>query len=465
MPPIDLWAGIMTTQKKTKLKKPGKLARALAYLSLAVLISGDSLFAEDYIRLNLVWTSWGILAIAAVAGATYFLFKSDWKRVVRQMPVELTLLLILMIASSPWSAYARETVSGFTIQIGITLVALFFAVTFTWRQLLVIFANTIRVIVFGSFAIELFTSTFKGLLPRLIDGVDPAIEVAFAQSGHLFDGGRIQGLLGNANLVAAWALIGVITFAIEAVIKRKTRTLSVVSFVASVSLIVVAKSAGIIFALVAVLISAIVSLAAEGKDKATRHRYYRVAWALAGVSMFFVLVFRRPVFEFLGKSPDMTHRSDIWRRVASLIEQRPLEGWGFTGVWVPGVKPYEGLVVINGEKYYQAHNAYLDLWLQLGAVGLILFVILLTRVFVKTWRLGVHHSNALYLWPLLLLVTQLVRGITESRLLIQSAMMMLILFAVKSHDPEELLEENFKKTKRKQLEQISKRPITRLIRR
>ncbi len=105
------------------------------------------------------------------------------------------------------------------------------------------------------------------------------------------------------------------------------------------------------------------------------------------------------------------------------------------------------------------------MWMQLGAVGLILFIVLLTRLFVKTWRLGVHNSNALYLWPLLLLVTQLVRGITESRLLIQSAMMMLILFAVKSYDPEELLEENFKKTKRKQLEQISKRPITRLIRR
>jgi O-antigen ligase len=181
--------------------------------------------------------------------------------------------------------------------------------------------------------------------------------------------------------------------------------------------------------------------------------------------MFFVLVFRRSVFEFLGKSPDMTHRSDIWRRVLSLIGQRPLEGWGFTGVWVPGVKPYEGLVILNGEKYYQAHNAFLDIWLQLGLVGLILFVILLTRVFVKTWRLGVHHSNALYLWPLLLLVTQLVRGITESRLLIQSAMMMLILFAVKSYDPEKLLEENSKKPKRKQLGQIGRGPITRLLRR
>jgi hypothetical protein len=62
-------------------------------------------------------------------------------------------------------------------------------------------------------------------------------------------------------------------------------------------------------------------------------------------------------------------------------------------------------------------------------------------------------------------MTQLVRGITESRFLIGSAMMLLILFAVKSYDPEKLLEENSKKPKRKQLEQISRGPITRLIRR
>jgi O-antigen ligase len=452
------------TNPKT-IRQSGPLPLVLAYLSLAVLISGDSLFAEDYIRPNISWAIWLTVASITLAGAAYFLFTSDWKRIIRQIPVELNLLLALMIGSASWSAYAAVTISSFFIQIGITVAALFFVVSFTWRQIFAIFANTIRVIIFGSFALELLTSTFKGVLANLITGLDPDVELAIAQSGHLFDGGRIQGILGNANLVAAWALIGVITFAIEIAVRKKVQSIAIISLVASISLIVVARSAGIIFATAAVLVSATVSLAAEGKDKPTRHRYYRVAWSLAGVATMFVLTFRRQVFEFLGKSPDMTHRSDIWRNVLSLIEQRTLEGWGFTGVWVPGVKPYEGLVVINGEGYFQAHNAYLDMWLQLGAIGLLLFVVLLTRVFVKTWRLGVHHSNALYLWPLLLLVTQLIRGITESRLLIQSAMLMLIIFAVKSNDPEELLEEQQKNSKRKQLEQMSKRPITRLIRR
>jgi len=457
--PLTLMNNAKTTMSK------GWQPQVLAYLSLVVLISGDSFFAEDYIRANPVWSIWLVLALASVTGSAYFLLRADWFRVIRQIPIELALLLALMIGSSPWSAYADETISGFLIQIGVTVIALFFAAVFSWRELLKIFANAIRIIIFGSFAVELFTSTFKGILPKLIVGVDPAIQDAFTQSGHLFDGGRIQGLLGNANLVAAWALIGVITFAIEIGVTKSRKTLSIASLVASLVMILVSKSAGIIFASIAVLLAAAVSLLAEGKDRDTRHRYYRIAWSLAGVAMFFVLVFRRAVFDLLGKSPDMTHRSEIWRRVLSLISQRPLEGWGFTGVWVPGVKPYEGLVVINGESYYQAHNAYLDMWLQLGAVGLVLFIVLLTRTFVKTWRLGVHHTNVLYLWPLLVLITQLVRGVTESRLLVQSSMMMLILFAVKSHDPEELLEPNKHTTKRDRLERLGRRPITRLLRR
>ncbi|MFM8926975.1 MAG: O-antigen ligase family protein, partial [Rhodoluna sp.] len=393
--------------KKIIFPQIGLMPQIVGYLALFTLIAGDSFFAEDYIRASLVWIVWLSLALVTLTGAILYLIRADWKRVFKSIPIEFVLLLALMIGSAPWSAYASDTVSGFAIQISVTILALFFCAVFSWRQIHAMFANAIRVIIFGSFVVELIASLFKGSLAALIPQDEIQWRSAVERAGHLFDGGRIQGLLGNANLVAAWALMGVITFAIEIAIRKDRRWLSITSLVASVSMIVVAKSAGIIFASIAVVLAATVSLLAEGKDRPTRHRYYRYAWSLAGVAVFFVLVFRRPVFEFLGKSPDMTHRSEIWRRVYSLITQRPFEGWGFTGVWVPGVKPYEGLVVINGENYYQAHNAYLDILLQLGAVGLILFVTLLARTFVKTWRLGVHHSNPLYLWPLLLLITQL----------------------------------------------------------
>ena len=116
--------------------------------------------------------------------------------------------------------------------------------------------------------------------------------------------------------------------------------------------------------------------------------------------------------------------------------------------------------MINGQGYFQAHNAYLDVLLQVGLVGFVLFAIVLVRTFVRLWRLAVHHSSTLYLWPLLVLVAELVRAITESRLIIESAFMILILFAVKATEPDDLLEARTGQIKLEQLQEFGRTPIT-----
>jgi O-antigen ligase len=456
------------TSKQEQKSLGGKVPRtafAIGYLSLALVAVGDALFAQEYLYLTPYWLVWYALSAVAVVGSAYYFFKSDWRRVFRQIPIELTLLIALMLGSVLWSAYPGQTISSFLIQIAVMIAALFMIAVFSWRQILNIFANTIRAIIFGALSYELVLSVLAFMAQASILGVDDNFYQSIRNIGQVPDGRTIDELLLRNSFMGSWALMGLITFLVQLGVKKRRRPLTVISILLSLVTIFLSGSAGIVFASVAVGLAAIVSLLAEGKDKETRHRYYRVAWAISGLAGFLVLIFRRSVFEFLGKSPDMTHRTDIWMSVFGLVSERPLEGWGFIGVWVPGVEPFSGLIVINGIEYFQAHNSYLEMWFQLGAVGLLLFLILLTRTFIKTWRLGVHHSNVLYLWPLLILVTQLVRGITESRLLVQSAMLMLIVFAVKSYDPEELLEQNSKKPKRKQLEQISKRPITRLKRR
>jgi O-antigen ligase len=437
-------------------------AIAIAYLTLGLVVIGDALFAQEYLGLTPSWLSWYALTAVGVTGALYYFLKSDWRRVITQIPVELTLLLALMIGSSFWSAYPSQTITSFLIEISVVIVSLFFTAVFSWRQILNIFANTIRVVIFGALIVELISYLFKLLPASGVPGIDDSILQTLQSLGQLSDGRRIDEILLRNNFMAAWALFGVITFLIEFFISKKTKVLTLISLALSITTITLSRSAGIVFASVSVILAAIVLLIAEGKDKETRHRYYRIAWAAAGTAGFLVLIFRRAVFEFLGKSPDMTHRSDIWRKVLNLINDRPLEGWGFSGVWIPGVKPFSGLVVLNGIEYFQAHNVFLDTWFQLGLVGLGLFLILLTRTFVKTWRLGVHHSNALYLWPILIFVAQLVRGITESRLIVQSALMMLILFAVKPYEPEEMLEENSKEPK---LESLRKGPIRKIQKR
>jgi O-antigen ligase len=283
------------------------------------------------------------------------------------------------------------------------------------------------------------------------EGDVPPAPAFYWTQGHLFDGNRIQGIVGNSNLLAYVAMLGVVIFFVEYLIVGTSRWLSAASLVLSVGAIWLAKSAGVGFAMAAIAISAIVSFAAEGKDRATRHKYYRIAWASAGTVAVIVLFYRAQVFELIGKSPDMTGRSGIWKIVLHLIEQKPWLGWGWISYWVPGVKPYDGLVVINNVPYFQAHNAYLDVWLQLGIIGLLIFAALLVFSFVKIWRLAVRHTSALYLWPIFILIGLLVWSLTESRMLIESGWLILTLLAVKVNEPSANLEALGRSPKRAKL--------------
>jgi hypothetical protein len=78
--------------------------------------------------------------------------------------------------------------------------------------------------------------------------------------------------------------------------------------------------------------------------------------------------------------------------------------------------------------------------MQLGAVGAILFAMLLLVTFVKLWRLAVRHTVALYLWPVLIFMGLLVWSLTESRMLIEIGWLLLMIFAIKVNEPQEMLE-------------------------
>lgn len=118
---------------------------------------------------------------------------------------------------------------------------------------------------------------------------------------------------------------------------------------------------------------------------------------------------------------------------------------------MPGVYPFEGLAVINNVPYYQAHNAYLDIWLQLGAIGLVIFLVMIFLTFVPLWRLAVRHTSALYLWPILLFVGILVQNLAESRMLIEIGWVLLTIFVTKVNESDQVLEPRGRSVKRERV--------------
>jgi exopolysaccharide production protein ExoQ len=84
-----------------------------------------------------------------------------------------------------------------------------------------------------------------------------------------------------------------------------------------------------------------------------------------------------------GKNSTLTGRTDIWLATLDLIQQKPLLGWGYMATWVP-TDP-QTLAIWAEFRWIigSAHNAYLDVALQLGVVGLGL---LLTIIAVAWYR-------------------------------------------------------------------------------
>lgn len=408
-----------------------KLAALLAYPGLFTVMAGDA------IRYSVGWAGWGVLiGIGIIATIAALAIRRPVKTFTR-IPEPLILLLILMALSLVWSQYRPMTLLAVVLQLGTTLFALFLASHFGWRQLLHILSNTVRFILVSSLLMELWAAIAGPIAPIFpnYQGDEPPSASYLWVQGNLFELERIQGIVGNANLLAFIGVLGILLFLIELIVTNSKRWIPGLSISLAIVLTVLANSASMTVAMVLIAFAGLIAILAEGRPKPVRHRIYRWAIAFLAASIILGVVFRAQVFDLLDRSPDATGRFYIWEKVFGLIMEKPLEGWGWISYWVPGIEPFEGLVVINDVPMYHAHNAYLDIWLQLGVAGVALLVWLMVSVFARLWTVAVRHTNPLYLFPLFIFLAIAAQSLTESRLLIEIGWVFLVLLATKANEP------------------------------
>ena len=408
----------------------------MAYPTLFMLLAGDG------VRYLIGWYGYLALAAVVVVASMVFIAVSPDKSLLRRFPLPLAALLLWMGLSGIWSNYPLISLAAFGAQLATTLVAIFFAIQFDWRQLLNVFANTIRFVLVLSLIIELVASVTGPIKPPFanFEGDTPPAPAYWWVQGNLFQSERIQGFVGNANLIAFIAVLGLVIFFVEYLVSARNQRLAIISMVSAAAFIALAKSASMLVALVIVIIAAVVAMIAEGKPRQVRHKIYRSTLWASAFGVFLAAVYWVEITDLLGKSPDASGRFFIWQTVWSLAQERWLLGWGWISHWIPGVAPYEGLIVIENVPHFHAHNAFLDVWLQLGVTGLLLFLWLVWTTFVRVWKIAVVHTNPLYFWPLFAFMVVSTQALTESRMLIENGWVLLVLLALKSREPFENLE-------------------------
>jgi O-antigen ligase len=126
---------------------------------------------------------------------------------------------------------------------------------------------------------------------------------------------------------------------------------------------------------------------------------------------------RNLVLGLLGKDPTLNQRTVIWGAVLQEILKRPLLGYGFEAFWRGLGGPSMNVILASGWLLAQSQNGFLDVWAQLGLVGILMFAIILFRAghfaFV-CFQLGRDES---VIWYCAILVCSVVYNFSESFLI------------------------------------------------
>jgi exopolysaccharide production protein ExoQ len=362
----------------------------------------------------------------------------------RRLPWFVAAYVLWATSSLLWTAWPEATALTLLLLYITTIQALFSGRVLTCRELVRALASALKWVMGLSLLFELWVAVFVGvpLLPGFIPRTDPVDPIFYWSRGNLIDGGRIQGIMGNANLLGPVALLAIIVFGIRFAAGAPRRTLLGIWIALSAFLFFRAASATAYVAAVSVaVVLATVLLMRRAKRPGERTKYY-VAYAVVGLGgILSVWILRSEVFATLGRSSDLTGRETIWAAVLARAAEHPVVGWGFATPWVPWDPAFDGWIIDHDQTVMQAHNMWVDITMQLGIIGVVFMGLVYLAATWRSWFFAVDRPrwdlredrpySPLTLLPALTMAILLVQGLAESSPLLGWGWLLLVLFGYK----------------------------------
>lgn len=361
----------------------------------------------------------------------------------RRLPWFVVAFVALATLSLLWSAWPQTTALTLLLLWITTIQALFVGSVLTWRELVRAAASALKWVMALSLLFEVWVAVFvqAPLLPGFVVGeADDPIE--YWSRNNLFDGGRLQGIMGNANLLAPVALLAIIVFGIRIALGAPRRMLlwgwiglSAFLFFRASSATAYVAAAGVVVVLATVL------LMRRARRPHERTKYY-VAYAFVGIGGLTVLfLLRDAIFTALGRSADLTGREAIWEAVLARAAERPWFGWGYATPWAPWDPAFDGWIIDHGQTVLQAHNMWIDIRMQLGIVGVVATALVYLAFVWRSWFFAVDRPrwdlrddrpySPITLLPTLVGAIVLVQGLAESTPLLLWGWMFVVMLGAK----------------------------------
>ncbi|WP_313949199.1 O-antigen ligase [Leptolyngbya sp. FACHB-261] len=348
------------------------------------------------------------LGVFGVAVVSFLLLIQEPKKlfsVVRQEKL-LWILLAIALSSVLWSYAPTATLRQVTSLISSTLFGIYFASRYTLKQQLQILACALGIAATLSLAIIL-------LLPKYgVMGMSGT-----TQPEHLAHLGAWRGAYSHKNILGYNMLLAGLVFFYCIHRTSWYRWLAWAGLMLSVTLVLGSTSKTalvILLTLIALLLLC----------KALRWSYGSsfllfTATILLSVSFVFLIATNLEfILQDMGRDLTLTGRTQLWAALSSVPPEHPWLGYGYGVFWL---KPNERTLavwnMVGGWKAPNGHNGLLDVWLDLGLLGLSTFILSFIMTSVRAIHWLRQGKNAERAFPLAYLIFLFLVNLTESVLL------------------------------------------------
>jgi hypothetical protein len=320
-----------------------------------------------------------------------------------------------------WSQYQRITFTSFGYLLLVTFVGVYIGLSRDTIQIIRSFGDVLRAVLLVSLVLEVLSGI-------VFDAPLTALNIG----GELAYGGPISGLVSDRNQLGLLAAIGATTFAIEWRTKAIHRRVAIPSLALAAGTMVFTQSP--VVTMVAVVLAAATGVLYGIRRLTPERRQVAqyVVLALLALGAGLAWVFRAPIIALFNATGELQFRLELWQRVLVFVPVHWLEGWGWMGIWNPSVPPYSVLTPTAGRPHDTALNTVVDLWLQVGAVGVFIFLALVGLAFTRSWLLAGRRRSVVHTWPALVLVALIIVSVAESSILTEAGWLLFVICCVKA---------------------------------
>lgn len=341
---------------------------------------------------------WGITYLMALTGLIAN-FGINWITWLIRYRLLLSILLVGTAFSAMWSFEASLTLERSVHLLGSTIIAFYIGFTVPLTRIL-----SITTIVLGLLMIASIITVFTV----------PAIGIESYEGDSVW-----RGVMTSKNTLGFWAAITVLAGA---------TMMANVPSTGKKLLCLAAMTCGLIALVFSVSATSLLALIVSGLVMTYLYVAFGfelgfIATVVLGI-MFATLVgfafYHIDTAELIGRSGDLTGRSEIWAQTWKLIKERPLTGYGYGTLWYPTPDSLwiQQTLTDFSWKVYHAHNGVLQLASEIGIPLTAIAIIMIIQQLIEMIYCQYQRQQAGVLFVLGFTIALLISNYSEARLVV-----------------------------------------------